>query len=276
MALNRFHQMSGIEKSALVLNELGDEVRAEIFKEIPESDVKLLLNAMSQVEASRSVVDGVLDLFYGQIVDVHPYKFCKDHQNNIEKKRSQESKSPFHLFEKMCPQKLSEFLLKEHPQTIALILAYLSPSKKNEILTLFSDEVRVNVVYRIAKLKFISITVLSQLDSFIQEQLLSEIQNNISNFEDLIKMDDHLIQSLLKQVDNHNLTCALKLASEEIKEKIFKNISRSASELLQCDLESIGPIRLSDVEFAQKEILQIAKRLRSDGQIIGAIKYACH
>jgi flagellar motor switch protein FliG len=74
--------------------------------------------------------------------------------------------------------------------------------------------------------------------------------------------------AILKEVNNENLMTALKTASDELKEKIFKNMSERASQMLREDLEVMGPVRLKDVEAAQQAILKIAKKLESEGKIM--------
>ena len=87
-------------------------------------------------------------------------------------------------------------------------------------------------------------------------------------FEDITKIDDKGIQSLLKEVPNDKLLLALKTADEEIRLKIFKNISQRAANLLKEDLANMGPSRLSDVESAQVEIVNVARRLEGEGKIL--------
>ena len=98
--------------------------------------------------------------------------------------------------------------------------------------------------------------------------LAEEIRKLMFVFEDIIKIDDKGIQSLLKEVPNDKLLLALKTANEEIRNKIFKNISQRAAQLLKDDLASLGPSRLSDVEAAQVEIVNVARRLESEGKIL--------
>lgn len=98
--------------------------------------------------------------------------------------------------------------------------------------------------------------------------LAEEIRKLMFVFEDIIKIDDKGIQTLLKEVPNDKLLLALKTANEEIREKIFKNISQRAANLLKEDLASLGPSRLSDVESAQVEIVNIARRLEQEGKIL--------
>jgi len=101
----------------------------------------------------------------------------------------------------------------------------------------------------------------------VDEQLGEEIEDLMFVFDNLVDMDDRDIQVLLREVNPDNLVLALKGAENRVQEKIFKNMSKRASELLRDDLEAKGPVRVSEVEQAQKEILAIARRLADDGEI---------
>lgn len=98
--------------------------------------------------------------------------------------------------------------------------------------------------------------------------LAEEIRKLMFVFEDITKIDDRGIQVLLKEVPNDKLLLALKTSTAEIKDKIFKNMSGRAAEMLRGDLESMGPSRLSDVEGAQQEIVNAARRLEGEGKIM--------
>jgi flagellar motor switch protein FliG len=87
-------------------------------------------------------------------------------------------------------------------------------------------------------------------------------------FEDLLQVDDRSLMALLKEINSESLKVALKTASEELKEKIFKNMSERAAQLLKEDLEVMGPARLKDVEAAQQAIIQTAKKLESEGKVV--------
>ena len=97
--------------------------------------------------------------------------------------------------------------------------------------------------------------------------LAQKIMDNMFTFDDLIKLDDKGFQSLLKEVQTESLIIALKGGSPEIRDKIFKNMSSRAAETLKEDLESRGPVKLSEVEAEQKELLKIVRRLADEGQI---------
>jgi flagellar motor switch protein FliG len=98
--------------------------------------------------------------------------------------------------------------------------------------------------------------------------LAQKIMDNMFTFDDLGKVDDKGIQSLLKEVQSESLVVALKGATPELREKIFKNMSTRAAETLREDLESRGPVRVSEVEAEQKEMLKIVRRLAEEGQIV--------
>jgi flagellar motor switch protein FliG len=87
-------------------------------------------------------------------------------------------------------------------------------------------------------------------------------------FDNIIDIDDRGIQVLLREVQSESLIIALKGASQDLRDKIFKNMSQRAAEMMREDLESKGPVRLSEVEAQQKEILQIVRRLADEGQVI--------
>ncbi|MCG8100059.1 MAG: flagellar motor switch protein FliG, partial [Candidatus Thiodiazotropha taylori] len=121
--------------------------------------------------------------------------------------------------------------------------------------------------------------ILNMLDGAVESKLMEEIievdsdlgqelQDNMFVFENLIDVDDRGIQALLREVSTEQLLLALRGADEALKEKIFKNMSKRAAEMLKDDLEAAAPAKLSDVEASQKEILQVARRLADAGEIM--------
>jgi flagellar motor switch protein FliG len=100
------------------------------------------------------------------------------------------------------------------------------------------------------------------------EELAQKIMDEMFVFDNLIDVDDHGIQLLLREVQSESLIIALKGAQEELRKKVFKNMSQRAAEALREDLESKGPVRVSEVEAEQKEILKILRQLADDGQIV--------
>ena len=106
---------------------------------------------------------------------------------------------------------------------------------------------------------------------FVREadnDLAQKIMDNMFVFDDLEKIDDKGIQTLLKEVQSESLVVALKGATPALRDKVFRNMSSRAAETLREDLESRGPVRLSEVEAEQKELLKIVRRLADEGQIV--------
>lgn len=120
-------------------------------------------------------------------------------------------------------------------------------------------------------LNYLGSNVESQIMDNIRDHdpdLAQKIMDEMFTFEDLNKVEDRGIQALLREVQTEQLVIALKGASSEIKFKVFKNMSQRASETLKEDLENRPPMKLSEVEREQKEILKIARRLIDEGQIV--------
>lgn len=123
----------------------------------------------------------------------------------------------------------------------------------------------------------------AEILNFLSGEIESSVMDNLKNydndmaqkimdemfvFENIIDIDDRGIQLLLREVQSESLIVALKGAGQDLREKIFKNMSQRAAEMMREDLESKGPVRLSEVEAQQKEILQIVRRLADEGQIL--------
>jgi len=326
LTVTSYEDLSGIEKSAILLNVLGNRVTAEIFKHLRDNDVKRLVTVMGQIsKVPINIVKNVLDDFYSEISEEEQLIFGhatgKDFiLETLGEERAKtvlgqlavvEGSRSLEALELVDPRTLANFLVNEHPQTTAVVLAHLSPDKKCEVLKKLPEPVQTEVVLRIANLDFISPTLLAQVDEILKQelatlgsidtqqlggvspiaemlnimdknteqsimarveerdpQLAEEIRRLMFVFEDIVFIDDRGMQGLLKEVPNDKLTVALKTAPDEIKDKIFKNISKRAADLLREDLQAMPPVRLSDVETAQQEIVNIAKRLESEGKLI--------
>ncbi|TFV93992.1 flagellar motor switch protein FliG [Oxalobacteraceae bacterium OM1] len=113
----------------------------------------------------------------------------------------------------------------------------------------------------------IEASVMDNLKNY-DNDMAQKIMDEMFVFDNIIDIDDRGIQVLLREVQSESLIIALKGASQDLREKIFRNMSQRAAEMMREDLESKGPVRLSEVEAQQKEILQIVRRLADEGQII--------
>ncbi|MBN1478094.1 flagellar motor switch protein FliG [Candidatus Sumerlaeota bacterium] len=121
--------------------------------------------------------------------------------------------------------------------------------------------------------------IMNSLDKTSETRILGKIEEENPSlaetirelmfvFEDLLKVDDRSMQSIMKEVSNDVLTLSLKTASPQMKEKLFKSISSRAATMIEEELEVMGPVKLSDVEAAQNEIVKIARRLEEEGKIV--------
>jgi flagellar motor switch protein FliG len=121
--------------------------------------------------------------------------------------------------------------------------------------------------------------VLNQVDSSIQNNILKDIEDQKQGladdirrlmfvFEDLTQVDDRSIMVILKEINNEVLMKALKTASDELKEKIFRNMSERAAQMMKEDLEVMGPVRLKDVEAAQQVVITTGKKLENEGKVV--------
>jgi flagellar motor switch protein FliG len=211
----------------------------------------------------------------------------------------------------MEPRAIAEMIRVEHPQIVAIVLAYLEPDQAGAVLGQLPEWLRADVVLRIATLDGLQPGALSELDEIVEKQfagggrggptslggpkaaasilnlmesgmetavmehmrkvdesLVGRIEDLMFVFDNLLEVDDRGMQELLRQVQSEQLLLALKGADEELKSKIFRNMSQRAAEMLKEDLEAKGPVRLSEVEAEQKEILKVARRLADEGQIV--------
>jgi flagellar motor switch protein FliG len=211
----------------------------------------------------------------------------------------------------MEARSVAELIRLEHPQIIAIILSYLESDQSAEVLAALPENMRTDIIIRVATLDGIQPLALKELDEMLEaqfsgssdhiksagiggvkvaanllnfidstveaelmekikeadEELGQNIQDLMFVFDNLVDVDDRGIQSLLREISSENLIIALKGAGDDVKEKILKNMSKRAAEMLRDDLESKGPVRLSDVEAAQKEVLSVARRMAESGEI---------
>ncbi len=121
--------------------------------------------------------------------------------------------------------------------------------------------------------------ILNAVERSIEEEVLSDIEEESSQlaeeirqlmfvFEDIQELDDRAVREVLKEISNEDLTMALKTATEDLQEKFFSNLSERAANMIREDLEIMGPVRLSDVEAAQQNVVKIVRRLEAEGRII--------
>ena len=109
--------------------------------------------------------------------------------------------------------------------------------------------------------------IISALDE-IEPEIASEVRNFMFSFEDVLKLDDKSVQEVLREISSEDLSHALKLTDENMREKIYRNMSKRAAEMLKEEIQMMPPIRLSEVEASQRRIVEATKRLEEEGKIV--------
>ena len=315
----------GVEKGAMLLLSLGEDQAAEVLKHLSPKEVQKLGHAMATLKGvPRERIEAVLDELESQtaqgggisadeeVIRAMLTKALGDDRaaNLISRILHGDDTAGIEGLKWMDPGTVADMIRNEHPQIIATILVHLEYDHAGDILKLFTERLRNDVLLRIATLDGVQPQALFELNealtrvlagsatikktamggvrhaaeilNFVGQAQETAIIDNVREydpdlaqrildemfvFENLMDVEDRGIQLLLREVQSDSLIVALKGAPQELREKIFKNMSQRAAEMLREDLEAKGPVRLSEVEAEQKEILKIARRLADEGQI---------
>ena len=319
--------LTGINKAAVLLICLGEEATARIFQELTDDEIRQVTRAMASIDHIPISIKEKVIVQYRKSQNEFDGIFVKGSEFA---KKSLESlstdKRGHHLLDQfvsgtesnsletialMHPRMVAGLLEKEHPQTIALVLATQHVEHASDILSYLPEALRSDVIYRIAKIEKVSPEIIGRIEDALQREiglvagkeqrqvggldkvvdLLDNLKNNLDaeilesleqtdpdlaeeirkkmfTFEDLISLDGRSLQLILREVNNDSLTLALKTASDEMKAKIFANMSSRAADMIRDDLEAMGPVRLSEVELMQQSIVKIAMKLEEEGKLV--------
>jgi flagellar motor switch protein FliG len=315
--------MSGYEKAAIFLTSIGEDLAAQILKELDPEDIGKITSYMTRTrKKDRNKIESVLKEAMEKVTSGDIQVGGEDYVKKIltkglgdddaEKILDMVSKeSPLESLKWVSPKTLSNFLVTEHPQTIALIMCLLEPEQAAEVMEALPENIRADVAMRVATTERIPDSALEEIEEVLKVQLdigkgkeektfkgtkvIAEILNQCDRsteqsilekiearnenmaesirelmlvFDDLENIDDRGIQLILKELSTEDLALALKTASEGLKEKIFKNMSQRAVQILKEEMETRGPVKVSDVEKAQQNIVRIARKLDEEGKII--------
>ena len=323
---NEADEIPGTQRAAILLMSLGEQDAANLLKQMDAKDVQKLGLAMAELkEISREQVSAVLEKFIGvadskanlasgsteyvrrvltQAVGKHKTDML------LERVSTGQTGQGIEALKWMEAKAVAQIISTEHPQIAAIVLAHLEPEQSAAIMPLLSEELRTEVLMRIAALNEVPQTALTELDQLVEKQanvappvplrkvggartvanILNSMERDKSGselgkiekadaemhqkikdllfiFDNLLDVDDRGIQALLREVGSDTLAVALRGAEPEVQEKILKNMSKRAAEILKDDMEARGPVKLADVEAAQKEIIVIAQRLAEEGTI---------
>lgn len=320
-------ELTNKQKAAVLLISLGPDLSAQIFKHLREDEIeKLTLEIASQRKVSQEQKDKVLTEFH-QMALAKEYISSGglDYAREILEKALGADKAvsiinrltsslqirPFDFARKTDPGQLLNFIQNEHPQTIALIMAYLMPEQSAAIISALPSDRQVDVAKRIATMDRTSPDILKDVERILERKLSSlvtqdftaaggvdsivevlnrvdrttertiienlevqspelaeEIKRRMFVFEDIVLLDDRSLQLVLREIDSKDLALALKASSGEVAEKVYKNMSKRASEMLREEIEYMGPVRIRDVEEAQQKVVNVIRKLEESGEII--------
>jgi len=315
-------ELQSTRSAAMLLLALGESEAATILKHLDAKVVQRLGSAMAQLrQASREevteVVGGFVNTMEGQAdikigSDEYIRKVLTEALGNekangiIDRILVGRKSNGLDVLKWMDPRAIAEVVRLEHPQILAIVIAYLDPDMSAKVLSELPAWLQSEVLLRIAQLEGVHPAALAKLDETIEKQIVGKgasvsanlggaksaasilnfmpaaaleelrkvdeataqkLQDLMFVFEDMLKVDDKGIQSVLREVDSTRLVVALKGADPNMVQHFLKNMSQRAAEMLKDDLESRGPVRLSEVEAAQKEILSITRKLADAGSI---------
>ena len=322
-----FDNLSGTQKSAILMMLLGEDEASEILKNLTPKEVQHIGTAMYSVEGlDQDTVNKVLDEFLAIIKEQTSLGLgAGDYIQNVLNKalgqdRAQsilgritpsESSNAIEILEWMDSRAIAELIQDEHPQIIALIISYLEPAQGSDVLVMLDEKIQPEIVKRIATIQTVQPDALRDLELVMQKKfaantslrasqvggvkaaaqimnfmkgedeqkifkevakfsknLMTEIQEAMFVFDNLIKSDDKSLQMILRSVETEDLVLAMKGADEVLRDKLFSCMSQRAAANIQDEMEALGPVRLTEVQEAQKRIINAARRMSDEGTIV--------
>lgn len=320
--------LSPAEKAAVLMMALGEADAAEVIKFLSPREVNRLSGAIARLnKVPKATVENVMVEFVARIRDETAIGLGVTEylRNALGRALGEERASA--LLERIMnggdsagieavkwedPRVVAEMIREEHPQIIAMILAYVEPEQAQDVMQVLPDGVIEQVIPRLATLEVIPPSAVRELNEALEDQLAGESQqvrlsnvggikaaaeilnrfeasraqsvleriksmdpelsqriyDNMFVFHDLLEVDDRSIRTLLQEINQTLLVPALKGVDAAVREKVTRNMSQRAAESLNEEIEAKGPVRVAEVEAAQKEIITIAKRLEQEGRII--------
>lgn len=305
----------GPERSAQVMKHFNDEEIEQLtleianIRKIPNEQREQIFEEFYQLYmANEYIAKGGIDYAKEVLEKALGNQKALDIINRL---TSSLQVRPFDFVRKADPTQLLSYIQGEHPQTMALIMAYLDSEQSAVILSSLPAELQSEVARRIAILDRTSPEIIKEIEGVLEKkfsnlvihdfstaggvQAIVQILNRVDRstektiletleiqdpdlaedikklmfiFEDIIHLDDRSVQQVLREVDQKDLALSLKGSSEEVKNKVKKNMSKRAAELIEEELEFMGPVRLRDVEEAQQRIVGVIRRLEESGEII--------
>jgi flagellar motor switch protein FliG len=317
----------GPERAAILLMSLGEVEAAEVLKHMGAKDVQKVGQAMAILSnVSRERATDVVELFVDELDNQTSIGVGADDyvrrvlvgalgadkaSGLIDRILLGRNSKGLEALKWMETRAVADLVRNEHPQIVAIVLAYLDPDQAADVVLQLPERMRSDVLMRIARLDGIQPAALKELDEIMERQFsggnnlkassvggvkvaasilnlmdstaetaivsrIAESDSDLSQrildlmfvFDNLADLDDRGVQTLLRQVPTDRLGLALKGADPQVRDKFLKNMSKRAAEMMVEDMDAKGPVRLADVEAAQREILAIARKLGDAGEIM--------
>jgi len=318
--------LAGTQRAAILLMSLSEQDAANVLKQLDAREVQKLGVAMAEIkQITREQMTAVLDNFIGtldgtaNVASGSPDYVRRVLTQAVGKQKTDmlldrvstgQTGQGIEALRWMEAKAVAQIISSEHPQIAAIVLSHLEPEQSASVLPLLTEEMRTEVLMRIATLNEVPQSALTELDQLVEKQanvpppsplrriggartvadilnamerdksgeelgkiekadteMHQQIKDLLFVFDNLLDIDDRGIQALLREVGSDTLAVALRGAEPEVQEKILKNMSKRAAEILKDDMEARGPVKLADVEAAQKEIVTVAQRLADEGTI---------
>ena len=319
--------MTAHEKAAILFIAIGGEYAAKVFEHMDEEEIEsITLEIANNRHVSVEKKAAVISEFY-QLMMANDYISTgglEYAQTVLEKALGTEKATeilnrlttslqvrPFEFLRKTDPSQLLNFLQNEHPQTIALVMAYLSPDQAGIVMSGLSVDAQADVAKRIALMDRTSPDVIREVERVLEKKISSlstqdfttaggvqavvdvlnhvdrsteraiieslevdnpelaeEIKQLMFVFEDIVLLDDRSLQLVLREVDTKELALAMKATSDEVAEKIYKNMSKRAADMLREEISYMGPVKIRDVEESQTKVVNIIRTMEDKGLIV--------
>ena len=320
--------LSGAQRAAIFLLGVGEEAATEVMRHMSAKEVQQVGEAMATIsKLTNNQVESVLADFHLESAEINPLgldapdftrrvmtsALGQDKAQNILSQvlEKPEEHNGVEALQWMAPKAIAEVLEEEHPQIAATVMTQLYDEQAAKVLELLPEEMRKDVILRIARMEELDPRAMEELDRVLESQLgklqrtpprkvmgpdnlaailnatgshleqemleaLTSVDQELSDdvkekmfiFDNLMQLDDKGFQRLVREVPNENMLTALKGVDDVLAERFFNNMSERAAEILREDMEASGPVKLSDVETAQKEIVRTAKRLADEGELM--------
>ena len=320
-------ELTNTQRAAVLMLLLGEDLASNIISYLDPKEVQELGAAMVSVaDLSQEAVNAVLDQFVNMLKKQTSLSLgTNDYVETVLKRALGPDKASsvlsrimpnrasrgLEILQWMDARAIAEMIRGEHPQVTAIILSVLESEVAADVLAYLPEEIRPEVVQRVATLDTVQPSAMEELETImkaqfsnnassssssfggvtaaakimnftkvelestimqgvgqIDEELALRIQDNMFSFDNLAGVDNRGIQALMRAVEPDMLMVALKGATEGVRTKFLDNMSSRARGMFVDDMESKGPLRMTEVEDAQKKVMRKARALSEKGELI--------